>query len=287
MPGHFTDRNGNVVLMNVMCGMTQFVIAILVPNERGATLTEHFMQHVLLKFGIYHLVILDDGNPFKSIFTAMCKYLNIDYDILAKRNHKGPLVEKFHRFINKAITIVAEDKRTNDIFVAASVAAGYAWNNSPIDGTGILCSILVIGRELRFPLDVGLSALPSIVSNNAESVVSYLRLTDSNRYFASTILKILVEDRRIIHVERINNNRNIVTTLHGDLVMACTTVQSDKANDKVAKLCYAVRSSFQIICGTGRGGYIVRKLNKSDSPEFKFMSEDLYILPPSLNLANL
>ena len=185
------------------------------------------------------------------------------------------------------IRAVAEDKRTNDIFVAASVATGYAWNNSPIDGTGILCSILVIGRELRFPLDVGLSALPSIVSNNAESVVSYLRLTDSNRYFASTILKILVEDRRIIHVERINNNRNIVTTLHGDLVMACTTVQSDKANDKVAKLCYAVRSSFQIICGTGRGGYIVRKLNKSDSPEFKFMSEDLYILPPSLNLANL
>ena len=84
MPGHFTDRNGNVVLMNVMCGMTQFVIAILVPNERGATLTEHFMQHVLLKFGICHLVILDDGNPFKGVFTAICKALNINYDILAK-----------------------------------------------------------------------------------------------------------------------------------------------------------------------------------------------------------
>ena len=61
-----------------------------------------------------------------------------------------------------------------------------------------------------------------------------------------------------------------------------TTVQSNKANNKVAKLCHAVRSSFQIIRGIGRGGYIVRKLNKPDSTEFKFMSEDLFILIPSL-----
>ena len=61
-----------------------------------------------------------------------------------------------------------------------------------------------------------------------------------------------------------------------------TAVQSDKSKDKVAKLSYAVRGPFQIIQGTSRGGYIVRKLNKPDSPDLKFMSEDLYILPPSL-----
>ena len=77
-----------------------------------------------------------------------------------------------------------------------------------------------------------MSALPPIVFNNAESVVSYLRLIDSNRYFASTILKILVDDQRNIHAERINTNRNIVTILPGDLVMARTTVQSDNANNK-------------------------------------------------------
>ena len=69
---------------------------------------------------------------------------------------------------------------------------GYVWNSSPIDGTNILRSIPTIGRELRFPLDIDLSALPPIVSNNTESVVSYLHLIDSNRYFVSIILKILV-----------------------------------------------------------------------------------------------
>ena len=56
----------------------------------------------------------------------MCKTLRINYKILAKRNHKGLLVEKFHRFINKAITIAAVDRGTNDVFVAAGIAAGYA-----------------------------------------------------------------------------------------------------------------------------------------------------------------
>ena len=60
----------------------------------------------------------------------------------------------------------------------------------------------------------------------------------------------------------------------GDLVMARTAVQSNKNKDKVAKLSYTVREPFQIIRGTGKGGYIVRKLNKSDSPELNFMSEN-------------
>ena len=222
------------------------------------------------------------GSPFKGVCSAMCKASRINYEILAKRDHKGLLVEKFYRFLNKAITIAAEDRVTNDIFVAAGVAAGYAWNSSPIDGTDILRSVPAIGRELRFPLDVNISALPALVTNNADSVISYLRLTDTNRHFATAILKILIEDRRDTHAELINHSRNIVSMQPGDLFMARTAVQSDKSKDKVAKLSYAVRGPFQIIRGTGRGGYIVRKLNKPDSPELKFMSEDLCILPPSL-----
>ena len=120
------------------------------------------------------------------------------------------------------------------------------------------------------------------MSNNVDSVVSYLRLTDSNCHFASAILKILVEDRRTAHAERVNNNRNIVTVHPVDIVMARTAIQSDKATNKVANLCYAVHETFKIVRGTGRSSYIVRKLNNLDSPEFKFMPEDLYILPPPL-----
>ena len=158
--GHFTDSDGNVALINVMYDMTQFVVVVPVPDKILATLAEYFMQHALLKFGICHLLILDDCSPFKDVFTAMCKSLNINYDVLAKRNDKGLLVEMFCRFINKAITIASEDRGTNDIFVTAGDAEGNVWNSSPIDGTNILRSVPAIGRELRFLLDIHLSALP-------------------------------------------------------------------------------------------------------------------------------
>ena len=90
--GHFTNRNGSVALMNVICDMTQFVIVVPVSNETSATLTENFIQHVLLKIWHFYLVILDDGSPFKDLFTAMCKALHTNYDILAKRSDKGLLV---------------------------------------------------------------------------------------------------------------------------------------------------------------------------------------------------
>ena len=86
------------------------------------------------------------------------------------------LVEKFHIFLIKEVTIAAKDRGTNDIFVAAGAAAGYAWNSSHIDGTNILLSVPAIGHELRFPLDVDISDLPALVSNNADLAVSYLRL---------------------------------------------------------------------------------------------------------------
>ena len=64
------------------------------------------------------------------------------------------------------ITTVAEDRGTNDIFVATGDATGYAWNSSSIDDPYILRSVPAIGRELRFPLAIDLSDLPTLVSNN-------------------------------------------------------------------------------------------------------------------------
>ena len=146
MPGHYTEPNGYMELMNTMCDMSQFVVVVPVTNESSATLTSFFMQHVLMKFSLCHLVVLDDGSPFKEAFIAMCDALSLNYDVLAKRNHKGLTVEYFHRFLNKSATIAAEDRGTNDIFVPVGFAAGYDWNSAPINGTDILRSIPDIGR---------------------------------------------------------------------------------------------------------------------------------------------
>ena len=193
MPGHHTDEYGNMDLINSMCDMIQFVVVVPVPDENSATLASYFMQYVLIKFGLCHLVVLNDCTSFKRYFIAMCQALNINYDILAKRNHKGLSVEHFYHFLNKSVTIAAEERGTANIFVPAGITAGYAWNSVPIDGTDILRSIPAIGRKLKFPLDINLNAMSKLVQNNANAVLEYLKLTDSSRSFSSSILKILLK----------------------------------------------------------------------------------------------
>ena len=139
--------------------------------------------------------MINNGTPFKAEFTAACDSLKIPFECAAKCNHKFLLVEKFHRFLNKLITIAVSDRDTLDCFVEAGIFAGYAWNSAPIDSTDMIRSIPVIGRELRFPLDTSLTALPKLTDNQANSGVEYLRLTDKDRIFSTKILKVLIGDR--------------------------------------------------------------------------------------------
>ena len=59
--------------MNTMCYMTQFVVVISVPDETSATLASHFMQHVLLKFGMCHLIVIDGGTHLRELLLLCAK----------------------------------------------------------------------------------------------------------------------------------------------------------------------------------------------------------------------
>ena len=89
-----------------------------------------------------------------------------------------------------------------------------------------------------------MNAAPKLIQNNAQAVLDYLKLTDTNRHFSFSILKILIEDRRTAHAKRINNSRNLVVLQDGDIIMARTAIQSNLAKNKVAKLSYSVRSPY-------------------------------------------
>ena len=133
----------------------------------------------------------------------MCHALNLNYNIFAKRNHKGLSVENFHRFLNKSVTIAAEERVTTDIFVPVGI------------------------------LDINLNTIPKLFQNNANAALDYLKFIDSSCNLSSSILKILMEDRRIGHAERINNSRNLVVWNTRYIVMARTAIQSDFLNIKL------------------------------------------------------
>jgi hypothetical protein len=77
------------------------------------------------------LIVIDDGSTFKGLFQSVCNILHIDIHVPACGSHKAVGVEPFHKFLNKAVAIAANNHGTNTIFVKAAHTAAYAWNCSP------------------------------------------------------------------------------------------------------------------------------------------------------------
>jgi len=282
-PGDSKDKEKHRYLFNAMCDMTQFVITIPTKDSHAHTLARLFMQDVLLKVGFCSTVVVDDGNSFKETFKTMCEILNIRYHLLAKGNHQALSVERFHRYLNKAVTIAANDRDSNTEFVPAACTAAYAWNSSPIDGTDIIRSIPAVGQEFKFPFDFHYSDIPQLTTDHASVIRDYLSCTAANAAFATAILKILLEDRCTSHCERVNSTHTQPTFQLGDIVTARVQVRSTSSTGTVGKLSYQSRGPFKITQKTDNGAYLVQKLDKSeDSPTSKFHGSDLYLLPPAL-----
>ena len=72
--------------------------------------------------------------------------------------------------------------------VNTGIVTDYAWNDTSIDCTGILRSILEIGRDLNFPLDINLNTVPMLILNYTNTTLEYLKLTDYSRNLYSSPL---------------------------------------------------------------------------------------------------
>ena len=62
---------------------------------------EIFMDNIVLLFGMVAILVVDANGWFKSVFKDMCAAMGIIYWHLKRGNHKGMIVEKYPRFINK------------------------------------------------------------------------------------------------------------------------------------------------------------------------------------------
>jgi hypothetical protein len=96
-----------------MCDLTGFVVQSAVTAITSHDLARIFYQEFLLKFGMCSMVVVDAGSNFLAVFEAMCDVLKIRFHAAAKGNHKAVSVERYFRFVNKAVTI-AKTKQLND-----------------------------------------------------------------------------------------------------------------------------------------------------------------------------
>ena len=271
-------------VLAAMCDLTGFVILVPVSSILSHDLATSFMQDVLLKVGFCRAINVDDGSTFKNVFATMCTSLGIQLAPAAKGNHKAVSVERFFRYLNKAVTIATNDHgNLSKVWLPSAMLAAYGWNSSPIDGTDIVRSIPAVGREFRLPLDISL--LPAIsppITDHAQAVSEYAVHMSQSTTFNQEILKLLVEERRAAHAERINESRQPVEYQVGDLVLARVQVQSNAATGTVAKLTYRTRGPFTILHHDHGGSYTCAKAGNPKGPTFKYHGSALSPVPPGL-----
>jgi len=241
------------------------------------------MSEFLLKFGICAKVVIDDDSQFKGVFLGACKALGISYHLLSKRNHQAMRCERYFRYQNKVMKIECTRRNSNRIFVEVAQVCAYAWNSMPIDGTNIVRSFAVCGRVYRLPLEIAMDEMPELSDDVALSVQRYLTSLGDEHGLAKEMLRLLSEERREAHRERINAQRKQVIYKLGDLVTAKVQRQSNESLGRVGKLTYDHVGPYIIVEVCGNDSYLVQKQGVADGATRKYKASDLQTLSPVLH----
>ena len=118
--------------------------------------------------------IIDNNTNSWLCLKACIIHWNIWLHHAAERNHKTVGVKRFQKFLNHNAKIIIAARQTYKCFVEIAFISAYAWNAMPIDGTDIIRSIPDIGRPLKFPMDIVLTALPTPEYDAAEAIINYI-----------------------------------------------------------------------------------------------------------------
>ena len=152
------------------------------------------MESVVLSFGMVAVVVVDADSKFRGVFEELCKILKLVFWPLARGNHKGLGVERFHRFFNKTQTICGNDRGTHESFTTNIKTSQYAWNSAPIDNTDIIRSVAGVGREFKFPMDMKLQPTPALNDDANSALFQYLRHVSCTSKFAHLFYKYLLKN---------------------------------------------------------------------------------------------
>jgi hypothetical protein len=76
----------------------------------STTVAQSMYQQVFTKFGLPHLLIMDAGSEFRATLEAVAELLCINIVLLPPESHHTQRCETFHRFLNKVVLIMTQDR---------------------------------------------------------------------------------------------------------------------------------------------------------------------------------
>ena len=281
-PGKHLGFNGESGIIGVVCHMTTFA-AIEPIKEANSESFARAVYKIMMRYGLASLIVTDPDSKFKKEFSSVCKLLQIPHHLGAKGNHKAIITERFYKFLNSGLRVFINERNTPRVFIEGVETLCYAWNSAPVTGTDLSRSLLVTGREFKFPIDI---ELQKHTSYNLDEIhtKSYANEMGELLTKCRDIYKLLIEEHRSMHREYRNaqlaNPRKFSI---GDIVFANVQVQSSKDKGKIQKLSYTRRGPYKIIKSHPSGSYDLTLVNhKTSNAVIKKHGSDLILCPKVL-----
>lgn len=151
---HPRSRNGFCYMLTVIDYFSKWADAYPMRNQEAGTIAKLLVEKVFSYQGVPIQILTDRGTNFEShLFKALCEKLDIDkVRSTAFKPSTNGLVERLHHTLNSMLAkVIAGNQRDWDEHVPYVMAA---YRATPQDSTGFSPNMLLMGREVRIPLDV-------------------------------------------------------------------------------------------------------------------------------------
>ena len=144
----------NRYFLTVTDHFTKWTEVYPIPDQTAETCAQKILDEFISRYGCPESIHSDQGRSFESeIFQQLCSLLEIKKSRTSARNPKGNgQCERIHRTILQMIRVYLKDDQNNwDKHLGCLMAA---YRSSVNDSTGLTPNMLMLGREVKTPLNL-------------------------------------------------------------------------------------------------------------------------------------
>jgi len=208
-------NNGNEYLLTVIDHFTRYPLAIPIPNRSIATVVSALHTHLISVFGPPRVLLSDCERSFVSKVTEGCLALlgTRKINTTGYQSQANGSVERFHRYLNAALTIASNAHKNDWDQHVDSVL--FAYRTSICLATGFTPFRLLFGREATAPSDLLYNVNPRQLAEEASRNISVSEsMQSAMKHTRRQQLKVHLANKA-----RRDKTRRRVTFQPGDLVL--------------------------------------------------------------------
>jgi len=171
---HPRSRRGSVFIVTCVDPFTKWTEAFPLPNKEAATVARVIVEQVICRLGMPIAILTDRGKEVDGhLMAEVCRLLDIDKQrTTAYKASTNAAIERFHRTLNSMMgRVVNEHQRDWDALLPYVMAA---FRSSVHEATHYTPNYLMLGREVRAPVDIVYGSPPSTCPASYDDYASEL-----------------------------------------------------------------------------------------------------------------